>query len=129
MARGVIGLSSLMLVGFGGAVGAMLRFGVGLLLPHGGWPLGTFLVNVAGGFAMGLLVAWLAGRGAAGEQLRLLLGIGVLGGFTTFSAFSLDLMIMLERGDIVLAVAYALTSVLLSLLALWAGLLLVRSFA
>jgi fluoride exporter len=128
MARRVTGLSSWMLVGLGGAVGAMLRFGVVRLMPTGGWPMGTFAVNVIGGFAMGLLVGWLAARGA-GENVRLLLGVGVLGGFTTFSAFSLDMLLMLERGDFGLAVAYALASVMLCVLALWAGLLLVRSLA
>ena len=134
MARDVIGLSSWMLVGLGGAVGAMLRFAVTRMLPAGGWPLGTwpvgtFAVNVLGGFAMGLLVGWLAARTAGGEAFRLLLGVGVLGGFTTFSAFSLDMVLMLERGDFALALGYALASVVLSVLALWAGLLLVRSFA
>ena len=129
MARGVTGLSSWMLVGLGGAGGAMLRFALGRMLPTGGWPVGTFAVNVVGGFAMGLLVGWLAARSSGGEALRLLLGVGVLGGFTTFSAFSLDIVLMLERGDFGPAIVYALASVLLSLLALWAGLLLVRSFA
>ncbi len=118
-----------MLVGLGGAVGAMLRFAIVRLMPLAGWPLGTFTVNIVGGFAMGLLVGWLAARSSGGEALRLLLGVGVLGGFTTFSAFSLDMMLMLERGDHGLALAYALGSVVLSVLALWAGLLLVRSFA
>lgn len=105
----------------------MLRFAVMRMMPLGGWPFGTFLVNLTGGFAMGLLFGWLAARSSGGEQLRLLLGVGVLGGFTTFSAFSLDMWLMLERGDFLLALAYALASVVLSVLALWAGLMLVRS--
>jgi len=127
MADGVTGFSSFLLVGLGGAIGAMLRFSVVRAMPLGGWPFGTFLVNLLGGFAMGVLVGWLAARGPGGEPLRLLLGVGVLGGFTTFSAFSLDLWLMFERGDFVLALAYALASVVVSVLALWAGLMLVRS--
>lgn len=116
----------------GGAAGAAARFLVGkatLGWLGPGYPWGTLAVNLIGGFAMGLLAGSLARFGEGGEQWRLLLGVGVLGGFTTFSAFSLDVMVMLERGDWMPALGYALASVVGSVLALYAGLVLVRSFA
>ena len=109
-------------VGLGGALGAMARFGVGRIVGATALPWATLSVNVLGGFAMGLLAGWLAFRGSGGEGWRLLLGVGVLGGFTTFSAFSLEVMLMLERGAMLTAIGYALTSVLLSVAALALGL-------
>lgn len=118
-----------LLVGIGGAVGAMARYGVGRLLPASasGWPTATFVVNLSGGLLMGLLSALLLRAG--GEQARLLLGVGVLGGFTTFSAFSLELMALLERGQPLMAFGYAAASVLLALAAVAAGLSLGRALA
>lgn len=91
------------------------------------WPWPTFTANIVGGLAMGVLAAWLLRAGEGGEPMRLLLGVGVLGGFTTFSAFSLELARMIERGAIGMAAGYALASVLLALLALFAGLFIGRS--
>jgi CrcB protein len=114
-----------LLVMLGGAIGAALRYqlcGVrtgGLASPS---PWGTLLVNVLGGLLMGLLVAR-----SPSETTRLLLGVGVLGGFTTFSAFSLDTVTLIERGAILPAASYVLASVLGALLALWAGLAIGRS--
>ncbi|MFN3370382.1 MAG: fluoride efflux transporter CrcB [Sphingomonadaceae bacterium] len=118
-----------LLVGIGGALGAMARYGVARLIgPSLAFPWSTFIVNVAGGFLMGLLAGWLAARADAGaEPLRLLLGVGVLGGFTTFSAYSLDLHLLIARGDWLTAALYALGSMLLALLALMAGLWLMRT--
>lgn len=116
----------------GGAFGAGARHLTGraaLALWGPGFPWGTLTVNLLGGFAMGVLVAWLASRSAGGEALRYLLGVGVLGGFTTFSAFSLDAVQMLQRGDHGIALAYILASVIGSLVALFAGLQLSRAFA
>lgn len=112
-----------LLVGAGGAVGAMLRHGVGvasLRLMGPGFPWGTLIVNIAGGLLMGLLVGILAERGGS-EPLRLLLGVGVLGGFTTFSAFSLDVVAMLERGAALSAIGYITASVGVSVAALFIG--------
>ena len=92
-----------------------------LPLSASGWPWGTFAANVIGGFAMGALAAWLLRAGAAGENMRLLLGVGLLGGFTTFSAFSLDMMRMIEGGNAGMACVYALASVMLALAALFIG--------
>ena len=118
----------LFLVMLGGALGAGARFLVGRAAL--GWagpdlPWGTFAVNLLGGFAMGLLAGLLARHGA-GEGWRLFGGVGVLGGFTTFSAFSLELVTMAERGQLALALGYALVSVLGAVAVLFAGLQLVR---
>ena len=123
---------NLLLVMIGGAVGAGARHLVNrasLLWLGPDYPWGTLAVNVAGGFAMGLLVGSLARIGQGGDQLRLILGVGVLGGFTTFSAFSLDAMGMIERGDWGSALGYILASVIGSIAALAIGLQLTRAVA
>ena len=125
-------LPPLVLVMFGGGIGAGLRFGIGrwaVTTLGPGLPFGTWMVNIIGGFAMGLLAGWLTMRTAGDEPLRLLLGVGVLGGFTTFSAFSLEMVEMTVRGDFTLAAAYAVSSVAGSMLALFAGLYLIRAVA
>jgi|TARA_R110000782_G_scaffold201927_2_gene290543 fluoride exporter len=112
-----------LLVGAGGAVGAMLRHGVGmasLRLMGPNFPWGTLAVNIVGGLLMGLLVGILAERGGS-EPLRLLLGVGILGGFTTFSAFSLDVVAMMERGAALTAIGYVTASVVVSVAALFIG--------
>ena len=125
-------MPALLLAMTGGAIGAGLRYLVGRaafvhLAP--GWPWGTWIVNIAGGFLMGLLAGLLARSSDGGEQLRLFLGVGILGGFTTFSAFSLETVLMLERGDNAAAAAYVATSVAGAVLALMGGLSLARALA
>lgn len=120
-------LKNLIQVAIGGAAGSMLRYLVTLgaaRLFGPGFPVGTFAVNLLGSFVMGLLVGVLTGRGAL--HLAPLLLTGVLGGFTTFSAFSLDTVVLWERGQTGTALLYVLLSVVLSLAALWAGLVLAR---
>jgi CrcB protein len=109
------------LVFLGGGAGALLRWGIGRAVAG---PLATLIVNLLGCLLMGLLAGWLIGR-AQGESWRLLLGVGLLGGFTTFSAFALDVA-LLWRGHLWLALAYAAASVLGSLAAVFAGLALTR---
>lgn len=123
-------VSPLLLVASGGALGAVLRYLVGrwtLVNLGPGLPFGTWTVNIAGAFAMGMLAGWLTRIDDGGGELRLLLGVGVLGGFTTFSAFSLEVFNMINRGEIGLAAAYAVSSVAGSVLALFAGVTLVRA--
>lgn len=123
-------LPPLVLVMSGGAVGAALRYLVGHWAFENlgsGLPFGTWAVNILGGLAMGLLAGALAKTSDGGEPLRLLIGVGVLGGFTTFSAFSLEAFNMIVRGDIALAAAYAVSSVAGSIVALYAGVALARA--
>lgn len=114
-------------VALGGAIGSVARHGVNLLALRAqpGLPLGTVFVNVTGSFVMGLVAAWVSVRG--GQHLTPFLMTGVLGGFTTFSAFSLDTIALWERGQQGLAIGYVLGSVLLSLVAMTAGLLIGRA--
>jgi len=118
------------LVFLGGGLGAAARHWVNraaLDAVGPDYPAGTIIVNIIGSLAMGMLAAWFAFRGettTAGE--RLFLTTGVLGGFTTFSAFALDTRLLWERHDIVAALTYAGGSVILSVLALIAGMFIVR---
>ena len=119
-----------LLVFLGGGLGAALRHGVNraAFAVFPGYPAGTLLVNVIGSALIGVLAGWFAYRGAGHDQpLRLFLATGVLGGFTTFSAFSLDVAVMVQRNDYAAAAAYAAGSVILSLAAVFAGLALMRA--
>jgi len=115
-------------VGLGGAIGAMLRFGVGLAmfrLTGPGFPFGVLSVNVLGSFLMGVFVIYAFQRDV--EYLNPFVMTGLLGGFTTFSAFSLDAFTLYERGEVAQAFIYVALSVLLSIAALIAGVLAARS--
>lgn len=122
-------MNATFLVMAGGALGAAGRYHLGRLLTHlsdgGAWPWGTLSANILGGLAMGLLVGTLAQSGD-GENWRLFVGVGLLGGFTTFSAFSLEVVLMVQRGQWPLGLGYILVSVLGAVLALFAGLALAR---
>ena len=120
-------LNASLLVAAGGGLGAWARYGTGVVLGRMGastahFPWSTLAVNVAGSLLMGLLAGWLARHGTGGETWRLLLGVGVLGGFTTFSAFSLDTALLVERHAYGLAAGYAVGSVAASVSALFFGL-------
>jgi len=121
---------NLLLVGFGGAFGAICRYLLGVQVGRRlgmDWPYGTLAANLIGGLLMGLLVGVLAYRGGADqERWRLLLGVGVLGGFTTFSAFSLETALMIERRTYFAAAGYSLMSVVLSVTMLFLGLFVAR---
>jgi CrcB protein len=121
---------NLLLVALGGALGSMGRYLLNNRIQAwlgAGWPSGIFAINILGGLLMGCVVGVLAHRGGADqEKWRVLLGVGVLGGFTTFSAFSLDVALMIERRAYSQAAAYSLASVVLSVVALFAGLMLMR---
>lgn len=121
---------SLLLVMAGGAIGSGARFltGQATLAAFGpGWPSGTLTVNLVGSLLMGVLAGILARAGTGGEAWGLLLGTGMLGGFTTFSAFALDTVNMAQRGDGVAALSYVLVSVIGGLIALFAGMMVVRA--
>ena len=119
-------MSKILLVAAGGAVGSVARYllgGATLRWFGPGWPYGTFAANLIGGLLMGLLAGFLAFRGGADqEKLRVLLGVGVLGGFTTFSSFSLETALMIERKDFATAAFYVAGSVCLAIGALFHGL-------
>ena len=121
-------------VALGGAIGSVLRYQVGRGMTHwlgpqavSTFPWATLTVNLVGSLAMGVLAGWLARHGEGGEQLRLLLGVGLLGGFTTFSAFSLEMAMLLQRGQSVQAFVYISASVLMGLVALQIGILVMRA--
>jgi len=120
-------MTGFLIVAAGGALGAVARYGIGRLLPATGWPWATLTVNVVGGLLMGLLTGWLAFRGGVNsEGPRLFAAVGVLGGFTTFSAFSLETALMIERRQLAMAGGYVAASVALSVLALFLGLMVAR---
>lgn len=121
----------LLLAAGGGAIGAAARYlvavaAVRLAGPIALFPWATFTVNVAGSFLMGFLVEYIAQRHGSSPELRTFLLTGILGGFTTFSAFSLDVAALLERKASAMAALYVASSVTLSILALFAGLQLAR---
>jgi fluoride exporter len=107
-------MNQFILVAAGGAIGACLRFAInsGISRALGtAFPYGILGVNVAGSFAMGWLIGWLAARGLSDGQVKLFLATGVLGGFTTFSAFSLDAVSLWEHGQMTQSLIYVVASV------------------
>ena len=127
-------LTSSLFVALGGAIGAWLRFMVGRgyvawlgPVKASAFPWGTLTANVLGSLTMGLLAGWLARQGQASEGVRLFLAVGLLGGFTTFSAFSLEFALMVERGTIGFAALYVGLSLVAGFAALFAGLAVMRT--
>jgi CrcB protein len=119
-----------LIVFLGAGIGGACRHGVNVAAARAfgtGFPVGTLAVNVAGSLVMGLLIGWFAHRADPGAAWRLLLTTGFLGGFTTFSAFSLDVAVLWERGAAAAAAGYVALSVVLSIAGLFAGMHVVRS--
>ena len=118
-----------LIVFLGGGLGAALRHGVNLTSARWlglGFPYATMIENVSGSLVMGLLAGYFAFRGGSAQHWQLFLTTGILGGYTTFSAFSLDAVLLYERGAFGLAALYVLGSVVLSIAGLFAGLAIAR---
>jgi CrcB protein len=123
-------MTQALLVACGGAIGSVIRYYVGqwaLRIMGPGFPWGTLTVNVVGCFVIGVFAEMIARRFGASPDLRLLLITGFLGGFTTFSAFSLDAISLFERGAVASGAAYMVASVGLSMVAVFAGLAIARA--
>jgi CrcB protein len=121
-----------LIVFLGGGLGAALRHGINVAaarLLGTAFPYGTLTINITGSLVMGLVAGYFAFKGDASQHWRLFLTTGILGGYTTFSAFSLDVALLYERGEMGLAALYVAASVVISILGLFAGLALARSFA
>jgi fluoride exporter len=121
-----------LLVFVGGGLGSTLRYFVNVICPKlfgPAFPYHTFIINITGSTVMGLIAGYFAFRGDASQSWRLFLMTGILGGYTTFSAFSLDTAFLYERGDLGLALFYVLGSVVFSIGGLFAGLALMRHLA
>jgi CrcB protein len=119
-----------LLIFLGGGIGSMLRHVVNqssAALFGVKFPWGTLFVNIAGSLDMGLLAGWFAFRGEGGQWLRLFLATGILGGFTTFSAFSLDAALLWERGQTAVAAFYAVGSVAAAIIGVFAGIAIMRA--
>lgn len=124
-------MNHILLVAIGGAIGSAARHLTGqaaLRLFGPAFPWGTLAVNIVGSLAIGIFAELIARRFESSPELRLFIITGILGGFTTFSAFSLEVSAMAERGDYVTAAAYILLSIVISVAAVFAGLALVRAF-
>jgi CrcB protein len=122
-------MSAFLTVFLGTGIGGAARHGVNLFalrLFGPGFPAGTLIVNIAGSLFMGLLIGWFAHRADLGQGWRLFLTTGILGGFTTFSTFSLDVVLLYERGQFWAAGSYAAASVALAISGLFTGLFIVR---
>jgi fluoride exporter len=120
-----------LLVFVGGGLGASLRHFINLTCARclgTGFPWSTFIINITGSTVMGLIAGYLAFKGEASQPWRLFLMTGILGGYTTFSAYSLDAALLYQRGELGLAALYVIGSVVLSIAGLFAGLALVRQF-
>lgn len=122
-------MKMLMAVALGGAIGASARYGIYLLTSRAigdGFPWGTVIVNLLGSLLLGGLVSFMALKGAFSPELRALLVVGVLGAFTTFSTFSMDVVFLAERNAMGLLAGYLLMSIVGAVLAFWAGMRLIR---
>lgn len=123
-------LKLLLAVAVGGAVGSVGRYVTGVLIGRllgMGFPWGTLLVNILGSFLMGALVEWAALRGVMSQEARTFIFVGVLGGFTTFSSFSLDVATLFERGALAMSAAYLTATIMVGVAALFIGLYTART--
>lgn len=114
----------------GAGLGGAARYSVSVLLARSAvvtiFPLSTFIVNILGSLLMGMVIGYFSARGGLAENWKLFLTTGIMGGFTTFSAFSLETVLLIENGNFSIAALYVLLSVILGVAALTAGLYLMR---
>ncbi|WP_174842489.1 fluoride efflux transporter CrcB [Steroidobacter cummioxidans] len=125
-------MNGFLIVFMGGGLGAACRHGMNVLATHlvgARYPFGTFVINVLGSLLIGVLAEWFALRSHLSANLRLFLVTGILGGFTTFSAFSLEVGLLHERGDTAAAALYAVASVVCAVGAMFGGMYALRHFA
>lgn len=125
-------MTMILSIALGGAIGAVARHlanKAALAWLGPGFPWATLAVNVSGSFAMGLVVGWLAAHGGWSQEARAFVTVGLLGGLTTFSTFSLDMVVLIERGALAQAAGYVLASVVLSIAAVFAGMAAMRGVA
>ncbi|WP_236708073.1 fluoride efflux transporter CrcB [Brevibacillus choshinensis] len=115
-------------VAAGGALGSIMRYGLSLVANQPGWPLGTWLANVVGSCLIGMLSVWGKERGILSPEIYLLFATGVMGGFTTFSTFSLEVISFWGEGQILRGIMYALLSVVVGLLSCAAGIWMARQW-
>ena len=124
-------MQACIIVFVGAGLGGMLRHFTNLLAAHQwgiNFPYGTFIVNIIGSLLMGIIAGYFALRGESSPSVKLFLATGILGGFTTFSAFSLEVALMYERGDLRSALLYSLSSVVLSVSGIFIGMWAIRHF-
>ena len=110
-----------LLIGLGGALGSMLRYGCSFLISHKYFPAATLLINTSGSFIIGIVVAFSLKNENFHQNWKLFLATGICGGFTTFSAFSLENLELLENGKPIIMLLYSVASVLLGVTAVWIG--------
>jgi fluoride exporter len=114
-------LKNFLLVGLGGGIGAILRYFFSSIIKHSTFPYNTLIINIAGSLLIGIVFGLTEKSNAISEQLKLFLATGICGGFTTFSAFSVENMQLIKEGNYVTAGLYIFVSVLLCIIAVFAG--------
>ena len=114
-------IKSFLLVGFGGALGAMCRYFVGVIWKTNGFPFSTLLINIIGSLIIGIVLGLSEKNNLISDQLKLFLATGICGGFTTFSTFSVENMLLIKAGNYVTAAVYIFTSIVTCILATFVG--------
>ena len=114
-------IRNILLIGLGGAIGSICRYGTSWVIGPRSFPLATLLVNIVGSFIIGLIMAYCLKNESFSDNWKLFLATGICGGFTTFSTFSLENLQLLQNGKFTMAACYTLSSLLIGMVAVWAG--------